>query len=323
VEDALRIQDEFLKHLTYSIVGSPLTEKIHKEVEAGSQILAVTGKISEKDGVRWISVSRYEPAHVNYPSKILQPDRPLVALNGEPLQLKITDGLTMTCLRLPAGRFLQGSPFYQRRYQDEFPHEVILTRPFFISEIPVTQEIFEAVMRKNPSVSKNPQFPAEHVAYSDILEFCQLLSQRNGLMVRLPTDAEWEYAARVGTSSPCFPEKYFDQVSETGSRPNTTPVKSRKPNAWGLYDMLCGGWHITGDYKSDNVRTKQVDPRGPARSDKSVHRDNSGLLHKTRGGPHYDHIRPNIHGAATENGTLWEAGAMLFRIVVESGPHED
>ena len=85
------------------------------------------------------------------------------------------------------------------------------------------------------------------------------------MTVRLPTDAEWEYAARVGTSNPCFTEKYKDQISEAGSRPTTAPVRSKKPNAWGLYDMLCGGWHVTNDYKADNVRVKQVDPKGPAR----------------------------------------------------------
>ena len=67
-----------------------------------------------------------------------------------------------------------------------------------------------------------------------------------------------------------------------------------------------------------NTIAPQVDPTGPNRGDKDVHRDGNGLLHKTRGGRHYDHIRPNIHGAATENGTLWEAGAMIFRVVVET-----
>jgi formylglycine-generating enzyme required for sulfatase activity len=149
------------------------------------------------------------------------------------------------------------------------------------------------------------------------MEFCRILSQKNELTVRLPTDAEWEYAARVGTSSPCFTEKYKDQISEIGGRPNNTPVKSKKPNAWGLYDMLSGGWHVTGDYKSDNVRVREVDPHGPAPTDRRVHGDATGRLHKTRGGPHYDHIRPNIHGAATQKGTLWEGGSEIFRVVVE------
>ena len=138
--------------------------------------------------------------------------------------------------------------------------------------------------------------------------------------MRLPTDAEWEYAARVGTSNPCFSEKYKDQVSETGGRPNTTPVRTRKPNAWGLYDMLCKGWHVTGDYKSDNVRVKEVDPKGPAANDPRVHGDATGRLHKTRGGWHYDHLRPSMHGAAGQDGSIWESGSPIFRVVVESGP---
>ena len=84
--------------------------------------------------------------------------------------------------------------------------------------------------------------------------------------------------------------------------------------------MLCGGWHVTGDYKSDNVRTRQVDPKGPDANDKTVHRDATGRLHKTRGGWHYDHMRPNMHGAATDVGTIWEGGSGIFRVVVEAGP---
>jgi hypothetical protein len=64
---------------------------------------------------------------------------------------------------------------------------------------------------------------------------------------------------------------------------------------------------------------KQVDPKGPDADNKQVHRDASGRLHKTRGGPHYDHIRPNIHGAAGEDGSIWEGGSPIFRVVVEAG----
>jgi formylglycine-generating enzyme required for sulfatase activity len=251
---------------------------------------------------------------------MLAPDRPFTSESKEPLLLKIGDALTLKCLLLPAGRFLQGSAFYQRRYQDEYPHEVVLTKPFYMSEIPVTQEMFEAVMGKVPALSKGSRLPVEQVPFAEIVEFCRIVSRKNGLTVRLPTDAEWEYAARVGTSNPCFPEKYKDQISAAGGKPNTTPVQSNQPNAWGLYDMLCGGWHVTGDYKADNVRVPQVDPKGPAANDKTVHGDATGRLHKTRGGRHYDHIRPNIHGAATVNGTIWEGGAQIFRVVVESSP---
>jgi formylglycine-generating enzyme required for sulfatase activity len=318
VEDALRIQDEFSKRLKYFVVPGQIAERIHKDVEAGSRLLALTGTTHEKDGKRWIAVTRYKPTRINYPDKMLAPDRPFNPPAQAAIVLKISDTLALKCVAIPAGRFLQGSPFYQRRYQDEYPHEVVLTRAYFMSEIPVTQEMFEALMGTNPAASKGAKFPVERAAFRDILEFCRILSRKNAVTVRLPTDAEWEYAARVGTSNPCLTEKYKDQLSETGSRPNRTPVQTRKPNAWGLYDMLCGGWHVTGDYKADNVRVKQVDPKGPAARDKEVHRDSTGLLHKTRGGWHYDQMRPNMHGAASENGTIWEGGSPIFRIVVES-----
>lgn len=317
VEDALRIQDEFGKHLKFAIAPGPIAAKIHKAVEAGSQMLALTGTVAEEGGQRWITVTRYEPSRVKYPEKMRAPDRPLAPTAGQPIALRIGDSMTLKCIRLPAGRFLQGSPFYQWRYQDEYPHEVVLTRPFAMAEIPVTQEMFEAVMGKNPSRSRGARLPVDSVPLADIREFCRRVSQQNGLAVRLPTDAEWEYAARVGTSNPCVPGKYDDQISETGGRLDTTPVRSKSPNAWGLYDMLCSGWHVTADYKSDNVRVKEVDPKGPAASDPRVHRDGGGRLHKTRGGRHYDHHRPSMHGAAADDGSIWEGGAAIFRVVVE------
>ena len=316
---ALHIQDRFTKRLKYFIEPGPLTDQIHKDVEAGSRLLALSGTISEKDGKRWLKVTKSEPARLKYPEKMIAPDQPFKAQGKDPLVLKIGEALTLKCVLLPSGRFLQGSPFYQRRYQDEYPHEVVLTRPFYMSEIPVTQEMFKAVMNTAPAPGEGSLLPVEQVPWADIEEFCRLVSRQNGVTVRLPTDAEWEYAARVGTSNPCFPEKYQDQISETGGKPNTTPVRTKKPNAWGLYDMLCSGWHVTGDFKADNVRVAQVDPRGPAATDGEVHRDATGKLHKTRGGRHYDHIRPNIHGAATVKGTLWESGAQIFRVVVETG----
>jgi hypothetical protein len=65
---------------------------------------------------------------------------------------------------------------------------------------------------------------------------------------------------------------------------------------------------------------KEVDPRGPAADDPRVHRDGKGRLHKTRGGRHYDHHRPSMHGAAADDGSIWEGGAAIFRVVVEAGP---
>ena len=323
VEAAQKLLDEWSRRLAYYVAPGPLTDKIHKEVEWGSQVLALSGVLYEKDGRKWIAVSEYEQTSIDYPPKMLAPDKPFVMPNEEPLLLRVSDTLTLTCVPVPAGRFLQGSPFYQQRYQDEFPHEVVLTKTFYMSETPVTQEMFEAVIGKNPSSNIGPQFPVERATWPDTIEFCRILSETNGRTIRVPTDAEWEYAARVGTSSPCFTEKYAEQISAAGAKENPQPVKTMKPNAWALYDMLCSGWHITADYKADNVRVKQVDQRGPALGDSTIQTNNSGPMHKARGGYHYSFIRPNMHGAAGEDGSLWEGGVPIFRVVVEVVDVED
>src|SRR5262249_9654924 len=137
----------------------------------------------------------------------------------------------------------------------------------------------------------------------------------NGKKVRLPTEAEWEWAARVGTSSPCFSEKYVDQrsyVADTQGR--CEPVKKHQPNAWGLYDMVKSGWELVSDYKLDNVRTPQIDPKGPTREQAANH--GTGPLRRSKGGAYYEDTHLNLHGACDELGDN-EEGLMIFRVVVE------
>ena len=134
----------------------------------------------------------------------------------------------------------------------------------------------------------------------------------NGRTVRLPTDAEWEYAARVGTSNPAFTQKYTEESSKAGL---DADVKTMKPNAWGLYDMSSMGWHMVSDNKSDNFRRTCIDPTG---IDKPSVTDEFGeWMHKAKGGWHYDINAPHMHGAISKSGLLWEAGKPIFRVIVE------
>ena len=331
-DQARKLNEVWCERLTWHVTPFPERDQLHSEVEYGSRIKAVTGVVFERDGKKWITPTSIEPARwgsLDYttlmPKVMFTPDAPLVKAGDKSLTLKVTDALSLKCVLLPAGRFLMGSPFYQIRYQDEFPHEVVLTKPFYMSEIPITQEMFEAVTGKNPSTNKGPQFPVENVPFADIQAFCRALSERNQRKVRLPTDAEFEYAARVGTSSPCFDEKYKNQFSHVAVKPveglPSKPVRTKQPNAWGLYDMLSCGWHTTGDYKMCNFRGKEVDPTGPRRPVQQ-YRDkdgSSGPLYKSRGGWYYDKVRPNQHGANKANGGYYE-GIPVFRVVVEGEP---
>ncbi|HLW63889.1 MAG TPA: SUMF1/EgtB/PvdO family nonheme iron enzyme [Gemmataceae bacterium] len=269
-DGAQKLMDEFSARLKYYIAPDSPALKDAKNTGAGHYCMpatasAVTGTISEKEGKKWIAATRIEPCKLKYPAKMLTPDKPFVMPSREPVVLKIGDKLTLRCVQIPVGKFLMGTPFYMWPYHvEEYPHLVTLTQDYFLAEIPITQEIYEAVMGSNPSIVKDPQLPVQNPLFADTQRFCDILSEKNGKKVRLPTSAEWEYAARVGTSNPAFAEKYHEQNS-SGPDGYKSPlkVKSKKPSAWGLYDMASCWWEITGDKAMYHVRKAVVDPHYP------------------------------------------------------------
>ena len=260
-EQARNLNDAFTERLKYYITPGELATKHAKDGRWRNPMMAVTGVVSERDGKKWITPTRIQGTRLKYPDKMLAPDKPLKMPGKEPLILKVTDTLSLKCILLPRGEFLMAKPWYvDPRWQDEFPRHITLTKPFWLAEIPVTQEMYEAVMGNNPSDQKGPQVPVTQVPCTEIQKFCRMLSERNGRKVRLPTQAEWEYAARVGTSNPSTVNaKYDGQVNVAPDGKTLLPVKSRQPNAWGLYDMVSCAWEITGDRRQFS-RQDTVDP---------------------------------------------------------------
>ena len=266
-DQARKIQEAFEKRLKYYITPGAIEPK---EGRWRNPAKAVTGVVSEKDGARWITASKIEPTRLKYPDKMLAPDKPFAMPGREPLILKVDDKLSLKCILLPAGKYFAGVPFYatydgDARYDDDFPAMLTLTRPFYLAEIPVTQEMYEAVMGNNPSEQKGPRIPVTRVSSIDIRKFCRILSEKNNRNVRLPTQAEWEWAARVGTSNPPFNKKCANQINAGPDGKTFLPVKSRQPNAWGLYDMICVcSWEIIRDRRQFS-RKDAVDPYYPIR----------------------------------------------------------
>ena len=165
-----------------------------------------------------------------------------------PLQT-VRNSLGMELVLIPAGEFQMGS---NNRNGDEEPaHSVRISRPFYLSKYEVTQGQWQAVMGSNPSwFTGEPTRPVERVSWDDIQIFLQQLNAREiGTGYRLPTEAEWEYAARAGTSTAYSfgndAQKlgaYAWYLANATSSYTTHPVGQKAPNAWGLHDMLAMSW---------------------------------------------------------------------------------
>jgi formylglycine-generating enzyme required for sulfatase activity len=172
------------------------------------------------------------------------------------------------------GEFLMGSPEGEEgRRENESPaHSVSLTQGYWMADTQVTQELWIAIGRgENPSGFKGESNPVENVSWEDCQDwFEKLRAHQESLRLSLPTEAQWEYACRAGsTGGYCFGDdprelpKYgwFDENSER----KTQPVKQLQPNGWGLYDMHGNVWEWCSDWYDDYPSSAQSDPTGPAR----------------------------------------------------------
>jgi len=184
---------------------------------------------------------------------------------ADALTLDLGKGVTMKLVLVRAGKFLMGDPGDVRFLQSPSgpQHEVTISRPFYMGMTEVTQEQYETVMGTNLSLFKGAARPADTVAWNDALEFCARLSEKTGRAVRLPTEAEWEYACRAGVSSGDDPGGFNDQTWYGCVGGATHPVGQKKPNAWGLYDMHGNVWEWCSDWFGYYSNEAVTDPQGP------------------------------------------------------------
>ena len=189
------------------------------------------------------------------------------------------NSIGMRFVPIPAGTFTMGDA-------DNGPtHKVTLTKPFELGQHEVTQEQYEQVMGKTPSMFKGRQNPVDRVSWDDAVEFCRKLSElpgekSAGSAYRLPTEAEWEYACRAGTKTEY---SFGDSDSELGdyawcnknSGGTPHPVGQKKPNAWGLYDMHGNVWEWCQDWYGKYPSGSTTDPTGAASGSDRVSRGGS------------------------------------------------
>ena len=182
---------------------------------------------------------------------------------------------------IPAGTFMMGSPESEEGRRDgETQHEVTLTKPFYMGKYEVTQEQWEAVMGKNPSDSKGAKLPVTNVSWGLCQAFITKLNAKKEGGYRLPTEAEWEYACRAGTTTAY---SYGDSLTKADANidgNSTKEVGSYKPNAFGLYDMHGNVWEWCEDWYGSLQDGEVTDPKGPATGERRVLRGGSFLIYE-------------------------------------------
>jgi len=177
------------------------------------------------------------------------------------------------------------------KHPDYFPnehpaHPVTLTQPFYLGKFVVTQEQYQAVVGATPSFFKGKDNPVENVTWDDAQAFCKKLTEQTKLTVNLPTEAEWEYACRAGTTTTYHSgdaEADLARVAwySANSNGTTHPVGQKEPNAFGLYDMHGNVWQWCEDWWNDCYYTNSPadDPQGPSHGADRVLRGGSWAFH--------------------------------------------
>lgn len=197
---------------------------------------------------------------------------------GTPMNVQaknFTNSIGMHFTMIPAGKFMMGEDpsLHNEGKDDERPqHEVTISKPFYIGIHEVTQKQWKSVMGNNPSQHKGDNNPVDNVSWNDAQEFIKRLNKLEGHdRYRLPTEAEWEYAARGGNSARYFwgndQSKLVDHAWITANAGGTThPVGMKKANAYGLYDTSGNVREWVSDWYDDNYysHSPKIDPRGPA-----------------------------------------------------------
>jgi formylglycine-generating enzyme required for sulfatase activity len=196
----------------------------------------------------------------------------------------ITNSIGMKLVLIPAGTFTMGSPVGEKyRFPKEMPHEVTISKSYYLGVYEVTQHEYEKVMGNNPSKFKGATNPVEMVSWEEAVSFCKKLSElpeekAAGRLYRLPTEAEWEYACRAGsTTSYSFGDtaEALGEYAWFGDFKGTThPVGEKKPNRWGLYDMHGNVFEWCQDWNAAYPPDASTDPQGP----------NGGSIRVLRGG---------------------------------------
>ena len=193
------------------------------------------------------------------------------SLSGNALTIPVKNGINIEMVKVEAGSFNMGAtPEMENPYDSEKPvHRVTLTNNYYIGKYEVTQALWQAVMGSNPSYFKGDDLPVEKVSWDDCQDFISKLNAMTGKRFRLPSEAEWEYAARGGNKNHGYQYSGSNILGDVAwyygnSGPKTHAVGTKQPNELGIYDMTGNVWEWCQDWFGSYSSSPQTNPTGAA-----------------------------------------------------------
>ena len=263
--DKAEVSEE-LGEIIDQMVRDHFSQRYQDAAEALEALMTVNIEVEDKSASEFppliTSTQTFTTVTVNGKGEIIERRQD----QAQVIKENLSNDVILEMVLVPGGRFLMGSPDKQvERTLNETPQHHVDISSFFLGKYPVTQVQWEVVMGNNPSFFKGANLPVESVSWNDAIHFCQRLSQMTGKNYRLPTEAEWEYACRAGTSTPFYfgetittelanynGNYYYASAPKGIYRKKTTDVGSFPPNNFGLYDMHGNVWEWCKDDWHDN-----------------------------------------------------------------------
>ncbi len=312
-----------MDHEVKSAVSAPKTRSSHRG------LIAILVLLAAATGIGIMAVSGPEGLDHDSTQTLLQRRSELVSGKGVPasLTLDIGKGETLKLALIPAGQFQMGS---DKGESDERPvHQVTISKLFYMGLTEVTQAQWKSVMGAEPWAGKtyaksNGSHAASYISWDDATKFCETLSKQTGKKVSLPTEAQWEYACRVGSktaysfgddASKLGEYAWYDKNAYDIGEKYPHAVGQKKPNAFGLYDMHGNVWEWCSDWYDAKfyAKAKNVDPENTTEGNARV----------LRGGS-WDSVPVNCR-AAGRGGSSTGRRYLIdgFRVVVVSGSGVD
>jgi formylglycine-generating enzyme required for sulfatase activity len=294
---------------------NPLPPRAPQQLNAHTSESSVVVEAGQKSGKLVKEVDSVARKVVATPVIERRPSPPLlVAPRRQALKELLAPEVWLELQPIPAGSFLMGSASVYSKLDEQPQHEVTLAA-FYLSQHPITQEQWSALMEQNPSQIRGERLPVDSVTWEEAVRFCQRLSQCTNRHYRLPTEAEWEYACRAGSgeqSDLAQDEKQLAEhawfVGNSWLQPQNVGLK--KANGWGLHDMLGNVWEWCQDGYDPYFYfdSPSENPLGPDESDTRV----------VRGGSWFDAADECRPAARRHHLPDLRCSTIGFRIVCES-----